>query len=99
MVTRGMDGDRTFAGFGGGKASDSFADCEHRWACGLLARPVARFGSTGLKRNRGGALLLPRLPHATRGVAPVAFDSIRVWTGTLGRLLFFASPLLGDERE
>ncbi|CAN0245116.1 unnamed protein product, partial [Ectocarpus sp. 8 AP-2014] len=30
MVTRGMDGDRTFAGFGGGKASDSFADCEHR---------------------------------------------------------------------
>ncbi|CAM9377376.1 unnamed protein product [Ectocarpus sp. 12 AP-2014] len=30
MVTRGEDGDRTFAGFGGGKASDSFADCEHR---------------------------------------------------------------------
>lgn len=30
MVTRAMDGDRTFAGFGGGKASDSFADCQHR---------------------------------------------------------------------
>ncbi|CAM9292121.1 unnamed protein product [Pylaiella littoralis] len=30
MVTRDVDGDRTFAGFGGGKASDSFADCQHR---------------------------------------------------------------------
>eukprot|EP00752_Nemacystus_decipiens_P001565 g1528.t1 len=30
MVTRDLDGDRTFAGFGGGTASDSFADCQHR---------------------------------------------------------------------
>eukprot|EP00903_Cladosiphon_okamuranus_P016539 g15257.t1 len=30
MVTRALDGDRTFAGFGGGKASDCFADCQHR---------------------------------------------------------------------
>ena len=30
MVTRDMEGDRTFAGFGGGKPSDSFADCRHR---------------------------------------------------------------------
>ncbi len=39
MVTRALDGDRTFAGFGGGKASDSFADCQHRYF--YLAEPPA----------------------------------------------------------
>ncbi|CAM9903033.1 unnamed protein product, partial [Hapterophycus canaliculatus] len=30
MVTRDMNGDRTFAGFGDRRPSNAFADCQHR---------------------------------------------------------------------
>lgn len=45
MVTRDTTGDRTFAGFGGGKPSDSFADCHHRSVSTMWSLATVQWGS------------------------------------------------------